>query len=260
MTTTTFHQELIDVSPTRQRVMGAVFILLGLAIWFLFARPVDPDLITTFIFTTPGFAARPVADLEINAGTTIYSLAFLSVLLGVYQAVRGFRRWTNWVLAFVVAFFIISFLTWAAAGRTLNVTGLLNSTLLRSVPITLGALSGILCERAGVVNIAIEGMMLTAAMASTIVGSVTGNLWLGLLAGIASGGFIALIHAILSIKYKTNQIISGTVINIFATGLTSYISSKFLRTYQNLNTPGIFPRTSYPGPFRDPRDWTYLFR
>jgi simple sugar transport system permease protein len=120
--------------------------------------------------------------------------------------------------------------------------------VVRAVPLTLGALSGILCERAGVVNIAIEGMMLTAAFVSTIFSSITHNLWLGMLAGVVAGGFLGYIHGILSIKYKINQIISGTVINIFAAGMTSYLSSKFLQkpAYQYLNEPGMFPQIEVP--------------
>jgi simple sugar transport system permease protein len=125
--------------------------------------------------------------------------------------------------------------------------GLLNSTLSKAVPITLGALSGVLCERAGVVNIAIEGMMLMSAMIAALVGSLAHSVWVGLLSGIAVGALMALIHGVLSIKYKTNQIISGTVINILATGLTSYISAKFLQVYEEINNPGIFKPWAIPG-------------
>ena len=120
------------------------------------------------------------------------------------------------------------------------------TTITRAVPITLGAFAGILCERSGVVNIAIEGMMLAGAMTATIVGSITHNLWLGLLAGMLTGMLMALLLAVLSIKYKTNQIVAGTVINILATGLTSYISARFIQVYQNLNSPGTFPIWKIP--------------
>jgi simple sugar transport system permease protein len=90
-------------------------------------------------------------------------------------------------------------------------------------------------------------MMLLAAMVSAVVGSVSGSLWLAVLAGIGAGLLLAIVHALLSIKYKINQIISGTVINIFATGFTSYISAKFLQVYQDLNGSPIFPRWPVPG-------------
>ncbi len=88
--------------------------------------------------------------------------------------------------------------------------------------------------------------MLTGAMVSALVGSLTQNAWIGLLAAIIAGALLALVHAVLSIKYKTNQIVSGTVINIFATGVTSYISAKFLQVNQALNNPPTFGGTPIP--------------
>ncbi len=245
MATTALRREIEMVSPTRQRVMGALFLLLGIAIWVGFGRAVPVDAITVFGMT-PGGAEATVGDLVLPARLSLLVLAFLSAALGGYQLARGFGRWTNWMLGVVSGAFILAFLIWAAAGSSLNLAGLFASTLLKAVPITLGALSGVLCERAGVVNIAIEGMMLGGAMMGTLVGSLTGNLWIGLLASILTGLALALVHAVLSITYKADQIVSGTVINIFATGMTSYISAKFLQVYQELNNPGIFPRWELP--------------
>ena len=107
---------------------------------------------------------------------------------------------------------IFGFLVWQAAGKQLNLAGMLSSAVLLAVPITLGAFSGILAERSGIVNIAIEGMMLMASMAAAIVGSVTKSPWIGLLGGILSAILLALLLGVLSIKYKINQVISGTVI------------------------------------------------
>jgi simple sugar transport system permease protein len=179
---------------------------------------------------------------------TLYFLAAMSVALGGAQLVRrgGFRKYTNLILAFVAAMFVFGFLTYGAAGKSLSLGGLLNVSLAKAVPLTLGALSGILSERAGVVNIAIEGMMLSAAMTSCVIASITDSLWLGVLVGVITGGLYGVVHGVLSIKYKVNQIISGTAINIFSTGITSYISSKFLQVYQNLNQSGTFP--AYPLP------------
>jgi simple sugar transport system permease protein len=129
----------------------------------------------------------------------------------------------------------------------LNLAGLLRVMVIRSVPLTLGAFSGILCERSGVFNIAIEGMMLTAAFTATLFGSVTQNIWIGLVSGMLSGMLLGGVLAVLAIKYKVDQIIAGTVINIFSTGLTSFLSAKFLQKYQELNNPGRFPNWDLPG-------------
>jgi len=247
MTTTTLRREIDFISPTRQRVMGIVFLILGLGIWFLFSRGVDPEMVTVFGMTPGGFEAT-IPDMTLPTFLTLNVLAGLSIILGLIQLTRpsGFGKRTNLVLGLVAGMFIFAFLTWGAGGKSLNLAGLINTTLSKAVPLTLGALSGILCERAGVVNIAIEGMMLMGAMVGALVGSVTGSLWLGLLAAVGSGAILGLIHAIFSIKYKTDQIISGTVINIFSTGMTSYISAKFMQQYQELNNPGTFSAIEIP--------------
>ena len=193
-----------------------------------------------------GMLRGTAPDWLLPTSTTLYLLFGLALAAGVYQLIKGFGKATNAVLGVVVGMFIFSFLVWAAQGRSLNFGGMLSGAVLLSVPIVLGAFSGVLCERAGVVNIAIEGMMLMASMVGALVGSVTHSLIIGLLAAIFSSVLLALLHAVLSIKYKINQIISGTVINIFSTGMTSYISAKFLQTYQNLNNPPIFQQVPIP--------------
>ena len=247
MTTTALRREMEFVSPTRQRVMGVLFLVIGFGVWFLFGRQVSAGVDTTFGLTLGG-AEKMVPDLVLPSNATLNFLALMCIGLGIGQLVLhgGFKRRTNLVLGVVAAGFIFGFLTWAAAGRSLNLAGLLNTTLLKAVPLTLGALSGVLCERAGVVNIAIEGMMLMGAMVGSLVGSITDNLWVGLIAAVFSAALLGLVHGVLSIKYKTNQIISGTAINIFSTGMTSYISAKFLQEYQELNNPGTFPVIPIP--------------
>jgi simple sugar transport system permease protein len=209
-----------------------------------------PDAVTTFGLTPGGFLPK-LPDWVLPSQLTLNLLAIASGTLGVIQIARrgGFRRRTNLVLGIVAGMFIFGFLVWAAAGKSLNLAGLLSSTLLKAVPLTLGALSGVLCERAGVVNIAIEGMMLMAAMVGALVGSVTNNLWVGLVAG-RFGGILGLVHGVLSIKYKTNQIISGTVINIFSIGFTSYISAKLCNS-TNSQQSGHLPAYSAPFAFAD---------
>jgi simple sugar transport system permease protein len=248
MATIALQQKVGYVSSTRQRVMGILFILLGVAIWFFFSRGMSPDAQTKFVMT-PGGSTTTLPDIILPTLATLNVLAILCIILGIIQLVKpgGFARYTNWVLAAVVGLFVLAFLTWAAAGKSLNLAGLINTTLLKAVPLTLGALSGILCERSGVVNIAIEGMMLMGAMVAALIGTVAGNLWVGLVAAILSAAVLGLVHSVLSIKYRTDQIISGTAINIFSLGMTSYISAKFMNVYQmQLNNPGTFQPIPIP--------------
>jgi len=243
-TTSTLETGTVYVSPTRRRVFGFVFLGIAALIWLFFIRGFDPEMTTTMRLY-PGGSKVILDDWVFNTLDALQILAFTCAVLGAYQLVRGFGKRTGLFLTFIGGMFVFSFLAWAASGRMLNLAGMLRIMVIRSVPLTLGAMSGILCERAGVVNIAIEGMMLTAAMIGTIVGSIS-TLWIGLLGAMVAGGILGLVHAVMSIKYSTDQIISGTVINIFAVGITSFISAKFMQPYPEINDPGIFKPYEIP--------------
>lgn len=147
-------------------------------------------------------------------------------------------------------------LFWAAIIATLLVlTGvqfgsaatisILAITIAKATPITLGALAGICSERSGVVNIGIEGLMLTSAFLGFMVGVYTKSLPAALLAAMASGALMALLHAVLSITFRVDQIISGTVVNILAVGLTGYLNRQLFATGA---PPGlsVIPRIDVP--------------
>ncbi len=239
--------KLGEISTTRRISTGIIELIVAAFIYFVFARGLTSSTLTTFIMTPGGITRGQMADWVIPSQLTLWILTGLAVLVGLIQLVKGFGKATNAVMGLVFLFFIFSFLTWQASGKSLSLAGMLSSAVLLAVPITLGAFSGILCERSGVVNIAIEGMMLMSSMVGALMGSVTGNAWLGLLFGVISAMLLAALHAVLSIKYQIDQIISGTVINIFSTGMTSFISQKFLQVHQELNNPPMFQRIEIPG-------------
>ena len=147
---------------TRRRVMGIIFLLSAAVIWAVFVRDLDPNILTTFNMS-PGGAVVDVADWIFKPYPVMSVLAFICAALGAYQLARGFGKRTNLILGLVAAMFVFAFLSWAAAGKSMNMVGLIKTSLIKAVPLTLGALSGILCERSGVVNIGIEGMMLVGA-------------------------------------------------------------------------------------------------
>ena len=241
------HARISEFSQVRKIGTGITEVLVALFIFFVFARTVSPDLMTTFVMTPGGITVGQMADWVVRSQLTLFILAGLSLAIGIFQLIRGFGKTTNLMIGLVFLFLIFSFLTWQAAGKSLNLAGMLSSAVQLAVPITIGAFSGILCERAGVVNIAIEGMMLMSAMVAALSGSLTQNAWLGLLFGVLSAVLLALLHAVLSIKYKIDQIISGTVINMFSAGMTAFLSQKFLQTRQELNNPAMFSRIEIPG-------------
>ena len=105
--------------------------------------------------------------------------------------------------------------------------GLFAAAIRMATPIVYAALGGMFSERVGVINIGLEGMMLTSAFSGVAASYFTGNPWIGVLISVLTGGFIALIHAVISVKYAGDQIVSGTGINILALGFTAYMTQIF---------------------------------
>ncbi len=242
------------ISIRRARTFGLVFLGTGLLIFLLFARTATGDQVSTFVLNPARSNAVPVPDVPAPSAATLYALVVLCVFIGGWQLARGFRR-VNLALSVVAGLFVLAFLVWAARGRSLNLTGLLGSALLRAVPIALAGLSGVLCERCAVINIGIEGMMLGGAFFSTVTGSLAANIWgwppwmaltFGLLSALVVGGLLGLLLAVLAVHFKVDQIIAGTAITILAVGLTSFLSARILYEFQELNNPGIFPRVAIP--------------
>jgi len=238
----------MDHSALRKsRSLGVFFILVGIAIMAFFVPGSEAGQTTTFGLN-PGrvTSAIKISELTIPVLTSLYTMAGLSVLIGAFQLGKTQQRLEGLYLSIIALFLVISFLTWAARGKSLNLVGILETAVQRATPIALAALSGLLCERSGVVNIAIEGMMLSAALCAALFGSIGGSVWIGLLSSLIIGGLLGALLAALSIRFKVDQIISGTAINILSIGLTSFISAKFLTTYQHLNSPGKFPNLPIP--------------
>ena len=127
-------------------------------------------------------------------------------------------------LSFFLA--IAAFLVWATAGKSFSLTGMLQATVVRAVPIALAAMAGILCERVAVINIGIEGMLLAGAFAGALFGSIFGNFF-GLILAVLVGGFFGFILAALVVTFRVDQIIAGVAINIFVLGITSPVGALF---------------------------------
>ena len=240
-----------DKARRRARILGIVFCVVAVAILAFFVPGTETGQSTTFAFVETRGESLPIGDLVFPTRVGIYVLAIGAAFAGAWQLARGFRH-ADAMLGVVVGLFIVAFLAWAARGRSMNITGMIGSSLLRSVPIILAALSGVMCERAGVVNIGIEGMMLSGAFLAALFGSLFSNVWAGLIAAMAGGMLMSGLLAVMAIKYKVNQIVAGTAINILATGLTSYFSSRYLQRDPTLNRPATFARLPIPGLSRIP--------
>jgi ABC-type uncharacterized transport system permease subunit len=246
------------VSDLRRRVTGIVYLVLAAVMAWPFGVGVPGGAEARFVLNqTP---ALHIPDAVVPVRPFSFVLAAICAYLGAHQLARGFGRRAGLVLGAVLALFILSFLAWAAKDASMNLVGLLGSTLLRSVPLTLGALSGVLCERSGVINVAIEGQFLVAAFGGALVGSATTNLWLGLVAGVVVGGLVGALLAVLAIRYQVDQIVVGVVLNLFALGLTGFLTDRVLTPHQQtLNTPTVFDPIEIPGLAKIPLIGPVLF-
>lgn len=226
----------------RARAAGVAYTSVGLLIVFALGLTTDPGLSSSFGVNDLGASAY---QLVLPTRTTLVAVGGLCLAIGFYQlAVRFSRRSAASIAVATLA--TIGLIVWATRGEGFSLVGMLQTTVSRTTPLALGAMAGILCEKSGVVNIAIEGMMLFAAFGGVIGASATGNLWVGLLVGLASGAAVASLHAGLSISYRVDQIISGTVLNIVALGMTSFLAGGLLRSYPHLNRAGTFPQVDLP--------------
>jgi general nucleoside transport system permease protein len=160
-------------------------------------------------------------------------LFLLLALIGVALAYLQFRSGKQIVVgSFVFGFGIImSFLCWTASGKFVPFTGILQGAIMFSVPLIFGSLSGLLCERSGVINIAIEGQLLFAACISAMIASISQNVIIGLIFAPIAGMVVSFLLAFFAIKYQVDQVILGFVLNVLVIGLTGYIYSKLLVPY-----------------------------
>lgn len=225
---------------------GIVLLAVGFFIYLLFGVNTEAGLQTTFGLNLSGSQAIPIPDLVVSSQLTVLLMAGIAAFFGAFQLARGIKS-PGALIGVIAATFVIAFLTWAAQGKSFNLTGMLGSSLVRATPIALAALCGVISERSAVINIGIEGIMLIAAQTAVAIASLTDNLYLGLIAAILIGGLVAALHAFLVIRFKVDQIVSGVAINIFGAGLTSFISSRFLEKNTDLlNNSGVFPVISIP--------------
>jgi len=193
----------------------------------------------------------PHLSVSLPARATCVVLGVVVALLGAWQAARGWSREAmRWVLSATLLCFVLSFLCWAvtgAPGTSFDLLGLLQNTILTAVPLVLGALAGVLCERSGVINVAIEGQMLAGAFAGALVASLAGNGYVGIVGAVVAGALMGLLLALFAIRYLVNQVVLGVVLNVFALGLTGFLYDALMQPNADaLNLPTTFDPIALP--------------
>ena len=239
------------LTVNRKYLAAAVFVLFGIADILFGAYAHKGD--ATFALALPG-ASTHVPSIHVPAAQVAYILGGASILIGVARATfeePTFVKRLN--IAATLLFLVISLLLWAdtgswANGIPVNVVSLLQNTLTASIPLILGALAGCMGERAGVINIAIEGQLLLGAFTAAVVASAVGVLWLGLISGSLAGGLVGAVLALFAIRFFVDQIILGVVLNLLISGITGYLYDRLLVPEANtFNNATTFSSVKIPG-------------
>lgn len=235
-------------APERRRKRGVIAMgVLGafaLLVFGIFPKGGEP---VTYSFPL-GSEWILIKEWIINSKTGAISFASVS-LIAVFIAALQFRARKTIRVASAIfgSAFLMSFLCWAAAGKFVPITGLLQGGLILAVPLIFGAMAGIISERSGVINIAIEGQLLAGAFLSGVVASLMHSTWAGLLVAPFAGMAIAWLLAVFAIKYGIDQVVLGFVLNVLVIGVTNFLYGKLLIPYQSTwNAGGTFNIVEIP--------------
>ena len=221
-----------------------VFTVLSFLLLVVFGRE---GISTMRLSTSDDVIQLPDVELNVKVTGVVVSILLLAITglsIWMVQTNRKVPIWLVSVFAFLV---LLGFLAWASAGEAIPVPGLLFGSLSLAVPLIFGAMGGVISERVGVVNVAIEGQLLAGAFTSAMVASLTGQPLLGLVAAMVAGVLVSFVLAAFAIKYFVDQVIVGVVLNVLVTGLTGFLFSQVLApNAATLNQPPRFDKINIP--------------
>lgn len=183
------------------------------------------------------------STLGIIAGAILVILALIS---GLVFSLRN-RKTPLWLSVVFGAVGIVVLLGWLAADNVVPIAFIAGTALVLAVPIMLGAMAGVMSERVGITNIAIEGQLLTGAFMAAVISSITDNFFFGIFAAMFTSALMSMILAVFAIKYLAQQIIVGVVLNVLVIGITNFLYQQWLtEDSENVNFPGTLPIFEVP--------------
>ncbi|MDR3201538.1 MAG: ABC transporter permease [Bifidobacteriaceae bacterium] len=253
-----------ELAPPISWKAPIAFAVLAITALFGFALFTPGSLSTKFIVSTSTDFFE-IAPFTVPSRTTASVAAVILVALAAHSWQRTSRRAKTgaWLPVVFGLGWIFAFLVWVLAGNDLSVplTGLLGGALFLSVPLVFGSMAGLVCERVGVINVAIEGQLLAGAFLAAVVATLAGNAYAGMLAAPLAGALIGALLALFAVRYWVDQIIVGVVLNVLVTGVTSYLFSTVLtQKASTWNSPPPLPVLAVPGLSQIPVIGPVLFR
>ena len=225
-------------------VTMAILLLIFTFIFYVTSSRVEPVVYSFYL----GDEWKLISEWKIGSKSGVM-IFLIFALIGVIISFIQFKNNKKITLGSLIFGFgsIMAFLSWAAAGKFIPLTGLLQAAVLLAVPLIFGSMAGLLCEKSGVINIAIEGQLLFAAFVSAVVASLSQNLIWGLISAPIAGVLVSWILAYFSIRFQVDQVILGFVINVLVLGLTNFFYTVLLVPYESTwNAAGSFSAIPIP--------------
>ncbi|MFD3702855.1 ABC transporter permease [Nocardia sp. NPDC058658] len=189
---------------------------------------------------TTTYRLDQTVDSSWTVGTlpVVVTLSVLAALAGIAVLVMPDLRFGSVAVGGGAAALVIAALSWTVTpGVGFPIEFVLATTLFLSLPFIFGALSGVVAERSGVINLGIEGQFLTGAFTAALLASVSGNAYVGMLAATISGVCSTLLLAWLATRFQVNQVVTGIILNLLALGLTGFLYERLMRADGSLNQP-----------------------
>jgi general nucleoside transport system permease protein len=226
----------------------AVFAVVAAVLLIVFVRSGTSHL----VFTPNQKGAVQLPEAYVPGAPIEIAIAIVAILMAIGSGILNWfqRKTPLWYSAIFAFLLVFGFLVWASAGlpRQLNITDLLTGAIGISTSLIFGALGGVITERVGVVNVAIEGQLLMGAFMCAVTSTVTGSVVVGIVSAAIAGMLVSFLLGAFAIKYAVNQVIVGVVLNLLVLGLTSFLYQQvLLNNIQTLNSPPTIPRLPIPG-------------
>jgi simple sugar transport system permease protein len=214
----------------RYGVAGALLVLALVTIWRFGIHGHHHERAKLQLGAT---GASHVPHFSLPAAPVAWGAGVVIILIGAAWLAVPRRRLFGLVTGVGIFLFVFALICWLASSSPfayVDVVGLLTSSILLAVPLILGALAGVMCERSAVINVAIEGQMLAGAFCAALFGTVLGT-WAGLVFGALAGALMGAMLAVFAIRYLVNQVVLGVVLNVFAAGLTGFFYDAFMQPH-----------------------------
>lgn len=228
----------------RTPVLLAVLAVITLVVFGLFGK----DDSVRFVWSDSGdaFVLEPLVVSSRSVGLVMGVIAVIAAALS-FRSAAARRKVSLWLPVIVGLAFVSALVGWVGAGGNVPVVFLLTGAIALSTPIVFGGLAGVIGERVGIVNIAIEGQLLAGAFAAALVASTTGSYLLALIAAVIVGALLSMILAVFSIRFLVEQVVVGVVLIGLVTAITNFLYAAVLsKNSAELNNPGTLPALPIP--------------